>query len=130
MKKLPNRDISHLEDLEANTLWDLTDEELNVITSYSIHYTKLYEEQVSQVSKAFNDAGILVHAYLMYGFPTQTAQETIDSLEIVRQLFENGCVDSGFWHQFAVITSYSIHYTKLYDLSFKIASNQLLSSAF
>ncbi len=59
-------------------------------------------EQVSQVSKAFNDAGILVHAYLMYGFPTQTAQETIDSLEIVRQLFENGCVDSGFWHQFAM----------------------------
>ena len=44
----------------------------------------------------------MVHAYLMYGFPTQTAQETIDSLEVVRQLFEAGVVQSGFWHQFAM----------------------------
>lgn len=58
-------------------------------------------EQVARVSKAMNDAGILVHAYLMYGFPTETAQETIDSLEVVRQLFMNGCIDSGYWHRFA-----------------------------
>jgi hypothetical protein len=32
----------------------------------------------------------MVHAYLMYGYPTQTIQETIDSLEMVRQLFEVG----------------------------------------
>ena len=38
----------------------------------------------------------------MYGFPTQTTQETIDSLEIVRQLFEAGLIQSGFWHQFAL----------------------------
>ena len=38
----------------------------------------------------------------MYGFPTQTAQETIDSLEIVRQLFQNNILQSGFWHQFAM----------------------------
>lgn len=44
----------------------------------------------------------MVHAYLMYGFPTQTAQETIDSLEMVRQLFEAGVVQSGYWHQFAM----------------------------
>jgi hypothetical protein len=44
----------------------------------------------------------MVHAYLMYGFPTQTAQETIDSLEVVRQLFQAGVVQSGFWHQFAM----------------------------
>jgi hypothetical protein len=44
----------------------------------------------------------MVHAYLMYGFPTQTAQETIDSLEVVRQLFEAGVIQSGFWHQFAM----------------------------
>ena len=25
--------------------------------------------------------GILVHAYLMYGFPTQTVQDTVDALE-------------------------------------------------
>ena len=57
-------------------------------------------EQVARVTRAFADAGIMVHAYLMYGFPTQTAQETIDSLERVRQLFEEGCLQSAFWHRF------------------------------
>jgi radical SAM superfamily enzyme YgiQ (UPF0313 family) len=58
--------------------------------------------QVANVSKAFTDADIMVHAYLMYGFPTQSAQETIDSLEMVRQMFEQGIIQSGFWHQFAM----------------------------
>lgn len=57
-------------------------------------------EKVSKVTKAFKKAGIYVHAYLMYGFPTQTDQDTVDSLEMVRQLFENECIDSGFWHRF------------------------------
>jgi len=43
----------------------------------------------------------MVHAYLMYGFPTETKQETVDSLERVRQLFELGCIQSAFWHRFA-----------------------------
>lgn len=59
-------------------------------------------EQVARVAAHFTEAGIMVHAYLMYGFPTQTAQETIDALEVVRQLFETGVVQSGFWHQFAM----------------------------
>ncbi len=59
-------------------------------------------EQVSNVAANLTHAGIMVHAYLMYGFPTQTAQETIDALEVVRQLFELGIVESGFWHQFAL----------------------------
>jgi hypothetical protein len=58
-------------------------------------------EQVAQVTKGFSEAGILVHAYLMYGFPTQTLQDTVDALEYVRQLFENGCIQSGFFHRFA-----------------------------
>lgn len=58
--------------------------------------------QVARVSRNFTSAGILVHAYLMYGFPTQTDQETIDALEMVRQIFEQGIVQSGFWHQFAM----------------------------
>ncbi len=58
-------------------------------------------DQVARVTKAFSDAGILVHAYLMYGFPTQTVQDTIDALEYVRQLFEAGCIQSGFFHRFA-----------------------------
>lgn len=59
-------------------------------------------EQVARVTAGFRDAGILVHAYLMYGFPTQTEQETIDSLEIVRQLFEHNLLQSAFWHRFAM----------------------------
>ncbi|HLO94459.1 MAG TPA: radical SAM protein, partial [Burkholderiaceae bacterium] len=58
-------------------------------------------EQVARVTRAFADAGVMVHAYLMYGFPTQTVQDTVDALEYVRQLFEEGCIHSGFWHRFA-----------------------------
>ena len=58
--------------------------------------------QVTKVTSHFKEAGIMVHAYLMYGFPTQTAQETIDSLEVVRQLFELDLLTSAFWHQFAM----------------------------
>ncbi len=58
--------------------------------------------QVARVNRNFTDAGIMVHAYLMYGFPTQTAQETIDSLEMVRQLFKLDILQSAFWHQFAM----------------------------
>ena len=58
-------------------------------------------KQVARVTKNFSDAKILVHAYLMYGFPTQTEQETIDSLELVRQLMLNDCFQSAYWHRFA-----------------------------
>ena len=74
--------------------------------------------QVAQVNKNFTEAGIMVHAYLMYGFPTQTAQETIDSLEMVRQLFKAAVMQSAFWHRFA-LTEHSpvgLH-PALYDIS-------------
>ena len=58
-------------------------------------------EQVARVTRAFTDAGVMVHAYLMYGFPTETEQETVDALERVRQLFDAGCIQSAFWHRFA-----------------------------
>ena len=58
-------------------------------------------DQVARVTKGFADAGVLVHAYLMYGFPTQTVQDTVDALEYVRQLFAAGCIQSGFFHRFA-----------------------------
>jgi radical SAM superfamily enzyme YgiQ (UPF0313 family) len=57
--------------------------------------------QVARVARAFTDAGVMVHAYLMYGFPTQTEQETVDALERVRQLFVEGCIQSAYWHRFA-----------------------------
>jgi hypothetical protein len=58
--------------------------------------------QVARVNNHFREAGIMVHAYLMYGFPTQTAQETIDSLEMVRQMFGAGILQSAYWHLFTM----------------------------
>ena len=58
--------------------------------------------QVATVNKHFTEAGIMVHAYLMYGFPTQTKQETIDSLEMVRQMFATGILQSAYWHLFTM----------------------------
>ena len=58
-------------------------------------------EQVARVTRAFTDAGIMVHAYLMYGFPSETVQETVDALERVRQLFAAGCIQSAYWHRFS-----------------------------
>jgi len=58
--------------------------------------------QVAKVTANFSEVEIMVHAYLMYGYPSQTIQETVDSLEMVRQLFDAGVIQSGFWHQFAL----------------------------
>ncbi len=57
-------------------------------------------EQTVRVASAFRSAGILVHAYLMYGFPSETLQETIDALERVRQMFASDLLQSAFWHRF------------------------------
>lgn len=59
-------------------------------------------EKVAVTTKNFKDAGIFVHAYLMYGFPTETVQETVDSLEVVRQLFKKNYLSSAYWHRFAL----------------------------
>lgn len=84
-------------------------------------------EQVARVAANFTERGIMVHAYLMYGFPTQTAQETIDSLEVVRQLFEQGLVQSGFWHHFA-LTAHSP--VGLYPEKFRIQRESLETGSF
>lgn len=63
-------------------------------------------DQVVRVAAAFHEAGILVHAYLMYGYPGETITETIESLERVRQLFASNLVQSAFWHRF-VATAHS-----------------------
>jgi len=52
--------------------------------------------------RALAGAGIRVHAYLMYGCPSQTEQDTVDALELVRRLFLAGCVHSVYWHRFAL----------------------------
>jgi hypothetical protein len=38
----------------------------------------------------------------MYGFPTQTEKETINSLEMVRQFMNHGLIQSAFWHLFTL----------------------------
>lgn len=58
--------------------------------------------QVAKVADNFTKTGIMVHAYLMYGFPTQTELETINALEMVRQLYQNGVIQSSFWHRFSM----------------------------
>ncbi len=52
--------------------------------------------------RAFRSAGIMVHAYLMYGFPTETRAEALGALDYVRGLFRAGLVQSAFWHRFAL----------------------------
>jgi radical SAM superfamily enzyme YgiQ (UPF0313 family) len=59
-------------------------------------------KDAATVCKAFAKAGILVHAYLMYGFPTQTQKEILEALEYVRGLFEKGFIQSAYWHRFAL----------------------------
>lgn len=59
-------------------------------------------DQAARAAAAFTEAGVLVHAYLMYGFPSQTAQETVDAMEVVRQLFEQRVLGSAFWHRFVL----------------------------
>lgn len=59
-------------------------------------------QQTVQACRHFHNAGIMVHTYLMYGFPTQTLQETINALEVVRQMFDEGIVQSAFWHRYAM----------------------------
>ncbi|MDC7233232.1 MAG: radical SAM protein [Spirochaetales bacterium] len=58
--------------------------------------------QVSRVAAAFRNAGIMVHAYLMDGFPGQTVRELADSLDVVRQLFQHELIQSAYWHHFAL----------------------------
>ncbi|MCX6308606.1 MAG: radical SAM protein [Bacteroidia bacterium] len=79
-------------------------------------------EQVAVVANNFTQEGMLVHAYLMHAFPTQTVQETVDSLEMVRQLFENNVIQSGFWHHFALTTHSPI---ALYPAKFGIVPEVL-----
>ena len=58
--------------------------------------------QTVQACRHFRDAGIMVHTYLMYGFPTETLQETLDALDTVRRMFDEGIVQSAFWHRSAM----------------------------
>lgn len=64
-------------------------------------------KSVRETLQHFADNGIMVHAYLMYGFPSQNERELYESLDIVRQFFEEGLIQSAFWHRYAM-TCHSI----------------------
>jgi hypothetical protein len=61
---------------------------------------------------ALKEAGLLIHAYLIYGYWDQSEEEIVDSAEIVRQLFAWGLLDSAFWHQFSLTIHSSIYKEK------------------
>lgn len=79
-------------------------------------------ETAARTAHAFQSAGIMVHAYLMYGFPTQTIQESIDAMEIVRQMFEAELLSSAFWHRF-VLTRHSGVYAEPEKYAIEITQN-------
>jgi radical SAM superfamily enzyme YgiQ (UPF0313 family) len=56
----------------------------------------------------FSSADILVHAYMIYGFPKETDSDMIESAEILRQMFETGIVQSSYWHRFALTVHSSV----------------------
>ena len=80
-------------------------------------------EQARNATRNMTNNGIMVHAYLMYGFPSQTEKETIDSLNVVRSMFEEGLLQSAFWHKFT-LTVHSDIYTKQNEFGIKV--NKLL----
>ncbi len=59
-------------------------------------------EQAARVCRSLTRSGISVHASLIYGFPTETEQETLENLERVRQLFALGYLQSIVWSRFGL----------------------------
>ncbi|MBO5731062.1 MAG: radical SAM protein [Treponema sp.] len=63
-------------------------------------------QSIVSACAAFKEAGILTHAYMIYGYWQESPQMLIDSMETLRQLFASGLLDSAFWHKF-VLTRHS-----------------------
>jgi hypothetical protein len=79
--------------------------------------------QAAAAMGALSGAGIMVHAYLMYGYPTQTAQEIVDALDYVRGLFASGAVHSAYWHRFA-LTAHSTAFRDASKLRLRILDDR------
>jgi len=58
---------------------------------------------------AFKEAGILVHAYMIYGYWNEDDQDTINSMETLRQFYKAGLLDSSFWHKFVLTRNSRIY---------------------
>ena len=79
---------------------------------------------------AFKEAGILVHAYMIYGFWNDTPQSIIDSMETLRQFFEAGLLDSAFWHKFVLTRNSTVYNQWKKDGALDLVSSEESSSAF
>lgn len=67
-------------------------------------------ESIVSACCAFKESGILIHAYMIFGYYGESEQDIINSMETLRQFFDAGLLDSCFWHKF-VLTRHS----RLYD---------------
>src|SRR5574344_287188 len=82
-------------------------------------------ESIVAACCAFKEAGILVHAYMIYGYWSDTVQDIIDNMETLRQFFEAGLLDSAFWHKF-VLTRHSTVY-KEWQQAVQLMNNKSVS---
>ena len=85
---------------------------------------------ITQACCAFKEAGILVHAYMIYGFWNDTPQSIIDSMETLRQFFNAGLLDSAFWHKFVLTRNSTVYNQWEKDGTLNLVSGADSSSAF
>ena len=85
---------------------------------------------ITQACCAFKEAGILVHAYMIYGFWNDTAQSIIDSMETLRQFFAAGLLDSAFWHKFVLTRNSTVYSQWEKDGTLDLVCGEESSSAF
>ncbi|MDD5930145.1 MAG: radical SAM protein [Spirochaetales bacterium] len=85
---------------------------------------------IAHASCAFKEAGILVHAYMIYGFWNDTPQSIIDSMETLRQFFAAGLLDSAFWHKFVLTRNSTVYSQWKKEGKLNLVSGEDTSSAF
>ena len=85
---------------------------------------------ITRACCAFKEAGILVHAYMIYGFWNDTPQSIVDSMETLRQFFAAGLLDSAFWHKFVLTRNSTVYNQWKKDGTFNLVSSEESSSAF
>lgn len=85
---------------------------------------------ITRACCAFKEAGILVHAYMIYGFWNDTPQTIMDSMETLRQFFEAGLLDSAFWHKFVLTRNSTVYNQWQKEGNLSLVSSEEASSAF
>ncbi len=85
-------------------------------------------EDAISVTRSFKENGVLVHCYMIYGLPTETVEEFYNSLEVLRQMFREECIDSAYYHRFA-LTRHSEAYIQRNQLGLRPESDELTGFA-